>query len=193
MQSSSDVHAYWAQNALRHIRPERNGAEFPEGQKAIDVIGGLLGDARFYDYGCGRGRWAPLFPPEQYCGLDISDQALKRARIASPGHTFMRPDEAREERDFVLAYTVLLHIPDDGLPGLVPRLFELAPVVVVAEIMDPAMRQDRVLPYALNRSAQEYIDLFSACGGELESEQSAPYDAYAGTRLTVLCFRSIAS
>lgn len=117
---------FWKQNGLRHITP-RN-MENPEGWDVWSYLGELVGPRSVMEVGCGRGRLARAFSPDQYLGVDINEKALKKARQDNPGYQFALE---QSHADVALLYTVLLHISDERLPE-----FKIdADEIIVAEIM----------------------------------------------------------
>ena len=45
-------------------------------------------DVNVLDAGCGYGRMAPLFPKDDYLGIDFSPDFIQKAREKFPGYTF---------------------------------------------------------------------------------------------------------
>lgn len=48
----------------------------------------LWKDLNVLDVCCGFGRWAGVWTPEKYAGVDFSEEMLKLAREKNPGHNF---------------------------------------------------------------------------------------------------------
>lgn len=91
------------------------------------------------EIGCGTGRIAKHFPSSRYLGLDINDYALERAEKRHPEHEFelIFWDTIYPSADTYLFFTVLMHIPDDELGGILKRLDKR---VVVVESMGEWLR-----------------------------------------------------
>ncbi|MGM0927534.1 MAG: class I SAM-dependent methyltransferase [Pseudomonadota bacterium] len=139
---------YWRGNAqLAHITPR--GQRFPEVGLFAALRQACTGSV--FELGCGDGRLAPAFAPEAYVGMDINPAALARARQANPAHRFTTD---WQPADTVLAYTVLLHVPDDDLPALLARMAGYRRVVI-GEILGRRWRTPGVPP-VFNREREEY-------------------------------------
>jgi SAM-dependent methyltransferase len=70
---------------------------------------------RILDIGCGAGRLAAWFGPDNYVGVEIDPESLRKARTTFPGHRFEAdfPSE-REKFDTVVALAVIEHVSDPG-------------------------------------------------------------------------------
>lgn len=181
--------AYWrTPKALGHITPP--GDRWPEGRGFPAWLAGLVGDAAaVIEFGCGVGRLADAFPAERYTGVDVSRHAIRRARKEAWGHRFLVVEDGDPlpRADVLFAHTVLLHVPDDALPGVVARLATAAPRVLVSEIMGRQWRRPGDPP-VFNRAAEEYERAFEASGMLLAATHRRPYHRYGGVDLTVLEF-----
>lgn len=184
-----DITQYWKEHALDNIMPPRNGAEFPDGEIALQTLRTAVGPGDVLEFGCGRGRLAPLFEADNYLGVDISESALEVAKGANPRHWFqlIEPFETLPYAPTVFAYTVLHHIPDDLLLDACDQLMNNTDRIVVAEVMDPAFRHERTPP-CLNRAAGEYVDIFTSKGWQLKEHHVVDYAAYQDRKMTVLEF-----
>lgn len=158
---------YWRNNAeLRHLTPVDN--RYPE----IGLFDALRQacTGSVFELGCGDGRLAPAFAPEAYVGMDINFTALARARKDNPAHRFTT---RWEPADTVLAYTVLLHVPDDDLAEIMARL-RAYPRIVIGEIMGRHWRTPGEPP-VFNRERSEY----EAYLGPARKVIRVPYPHYA--------------
>ncbi len=178
---------YWTSGrGLGHITPR--GKAWPEGETFAGFLADLLAGERVIEFGCGIGRLAGCFPASRYIGLDICPQALALARHRFGGHRFelISRDDPLPEGDAILAHTVLLHIPDDELPGTVRRFS--APRVIVSEILGRRWRRAGDPP-VFNREEADYTAVFADAGYALTQRIMRPYPHYRDTDLTILEFR----
>jgi SAM-dependent methyltransferase len=132
-----------------------------------------------FELGCGYGRLAPAFEPGQYVGMDINPTALEVARRECPEHTFV---DEWVEADTILAYTVLLHVPDDDIEAMVDAM-KAYPRIVIGEIMELRWRRAGNPP-AFNREPDEYCALV---GRDLVEVHRVAYPRYK-TDLLLLAF-----
>lgn len=167
---------FWRGNSrLRDITPK--GERFPE-VGLFDALGRACRGSVF-EFGCGDGRLAPAFSPERYAGFDINETALAAAAMANPGHRFV---SEWEPADTWLAWTVLLHVPDDEIGDLLARTGDYGRIVI-GEVMGRQWRRPGDPP-VFNREAAEYATMI---GRELVDAIDVPYPRY-GCDLTVLVF-----
>ena len=121
---------FWRGNTrLRDITPR--GERFPETGLYPTLAAVCRGSV--FEFGCGDGRLSPAFSADQYAGYDINPTALRAAAEANPRHRYV---SEWEPADTWLAWTVLLHVPDDELPGLLQRVRELW-IVLLPGIVRP--------------------------------------------------------
>lgn len=164
---------YWRRNTdLRDITPK--GERFPEVglfEALRSVCEGVV-----FEFGCGDGRLSPAFEPERYFGFDINPTALKVARASNPKHRYV---QNWEPADTFLAHTVLLHVPDDELPGVLGRA-KSYPRIVIGEVMGRKWRRPGDPP-VFNREPEEYEAMIERKARRVE----VPYPRY-GCNLTVL-------
>lgn len=142
---------YWKSNSkLEHITPP--GERFPE-KGLFDALKQSVKGSVF-EFGCGDGRLAPAFDPTLYHGYDINQYAIDAARVNNPKHKFGLDIVAS---DTVLAYTVLLHIPDDQIQSVIDT-FKRYERIVIGEIMGRQWRRSGNPP-VFNRDIEEYIEM----------------------------------
>jgi SAM-dependent methyltransferase len=142
---------YWRCNStLQHITPP--GVRFPE----VDLFPALQSaiTGTVFEFGCGDGRLSPAFDPDKYIGYDINPSAIKAARLNNPAYDYV--DEWLSADTF-LAYTVLLHVPDDEIQAVIDRA-KTYKRIVIGEIMGRQWRRPGNPP-VFNRDLTEYTDM----------------------------------
>jgi SAM-dependent methyltransferase len=166
---------YWQANKnLVHITPA--GERFPEVGLYEALQEAVTGSV--FEFGCGDGRLAPAFSHEAYTGYDINQHAIKAARTANPDHVF---GTEWVKADTVLAYTVLLHIPDDEIQPIIDRMKQYKRIVI-GEIMGREWRRPGNPP-VFNRDLEEYVEMI----GRQYTVIRVPYPRY-GCDLELLVF-----
>lgn len=167
---------YWRGNAnLREITPK--GERFPE----VGLFDALCRACRgsVFEFGCGDGRLSPAFDPDLYVGYDINPAAITAAQAANPAHRY---SAAWAEAETFLAHTVLLHVPDDEIGGVLLRARQYGRIVI-GEVMGRKWRRAGDPP-VFNREPGEYVDLVSHA---LVETIEIPYPRYK-CNLTMLVF-----
>ena len=178
---------YWRDNTeLAHITPP--GARFAEGFDVFAMLRMCIPDGQVLDFGCGDARLAPAFESWRYTGCDVNPAALDAAREDCPRHAFKADSLVLPFVATVLAYTVLLHVPDDEIGEVVRRLALAARRVLVVEILGREWRRDGDPP-VFNRYGEDYESLFDAAGMKLAASVDMPYERYGGVNITFLDFR----
>lgn len=164
---------YWINNSeLKHLTPP--GDRFPETNLFETLQSVCVG--KVFEFGCGDGRLAPAFDPESYYGMDINPAAIKKARIDNPKYSFgLSPATG----DTFLAYTVLMHVPDEKIWEVVSLASE-SYRIVVGEILGRKWRRPGNPP-VFNRERQEYEEIF----GRKSTMVEVPYNRY-GQNLSLL-------
>lgn len=81
-------------------------------------------DTNTLDYGCGVGRYAPIFDPEKYLGVDITSSLLQHARKTHPDYRFVLLEDPwlphnEFEPELVFTATVLQHNDDAGVRRII--------------------------------------------------------------------------
>lgn len=189
--------SFWVREGSAHIKPE-TGFEFPEGFDVGQVLRDSVGSALpVLEIGCGVGRIASLFGPQEYVGVDVNPNALKVARAKLPYHWLKIHDAGIVYPDApcVLFYTVLLHIADDVVDGVLAEASTGRERFIIAELMDRRWRREGDPP-VFNRDSEEYISKMAALGFTLGSYSKNEYQRYSvepwnigrDSRLTVLVF-----
>ena len=173
---------FWKKHGLSGIIPNV-GSRFPEGFDVKDSLLHFLGDyGDLVEFGCGDGRLAEFFPTERYTGVDISPQVLEQARKTLPDHDFRLISETWEipEATTILAYTVLLHVPDERIRNCIQELSKHATnKVIVVEIMDYRWRAYEGAVPVFNRDVEHYIMMFQRAGLNLTAYRKEHYARYA--------------
>lgn len=170
-----DAARFWRTNtSLRDITP--SGERFPE-VGLFDALDAACTGVVF-EFGCGPGRLAPAFDPSLYAGYDINPTAIQVARRSYPEHTF---SDQWAPGDTFLAWTVMLHIPDDEIQALIDKA-KAYPRVVIAEVMGRKWRRPGDPP-VFNREAEEYEQMMGVPARRIE----VLYPRYR-CNLTVLVF-----
>lgn len=150
--------AWWANDGAKNVTPsnERTPEGFEPGAFCAMVLRGLS----VVELGCGDGRLAGHFETGRYVGLDVCAAGLRDASDENPDHTFTQyePWSTLPPSDAVLAWQVLLHVPDDQLPHAVAAM--AGRTVLIGECMSREWRRDGDPP-VFNRGAGECIDAFS--------------------------------
>lgn len=93
----------------------------------------LVGTRNLYDLGCGKGILVNmLYTPEQYVGVDVSEELLRIARKDNPGYRFIRHDLAASP----------LPVDDQSAEvGVMISVLEHQPSLEIAKtVYDEAMR-----------------------------------------------------
>ncbi len=105
----TDGYGSWSREALGRLKVQQTLAQVS------------LTPKRIVDYGCGTGGWigllAETFPNAQLSGVDVSENAIAKARERYPQCTFApfdgdRAPFADESFDLVYSYHVLEHVLD---------------------------------------------------------------------------------
>ena len=189
--------AFWISEGTAHIKPEI-GFDYPEafdiGGALRQAIGGLF---PVLEIGCGVGRVAALFQPQDYLGVDVNPNALIQARAALPQHNLRIYDDGLEYPTAPTAffYTVLLHVADAVLKPLLAQAVKGRKRFIIAEIMDERWRRPGNPP-VFNRNPEDYILVMQELGFKLTAVQKHAYARYdkepwnvgRDSRLTFLTF-----
>jgi SAM-dependent methyltransferase len=167
---------YWRGNEkLQHITPP--GERYPE-RSLKDLPSVCTGSV--FEFGCGDGRLSGFFSPGKYVGADINPHAIEAARRNNPQHSFQLFDDW-VPADTVLAFTVLLHIPDDEMQSALHGMKSYGRIVI-GEIMGRQWRRQGNPP-VFNRSLSEYSQMI----GRKPSVVMIDYPRYS-TQLTLAVF-----
>lgn len=161
-----------------HVRKDWDPIMAP----AVAGVAGGRG-ARVLDYGCGFGRMAAEF--DDYWGVDIAAHRIDYAKEAHPGKRFHAIDRdgglaemidggCFTDRDSIICCSVLMHIPDGDLPGVLTQFARLKgnpAALIIAEHMGRKWR--KTAPnWAFNRELDEVRDLLS---GDWDDVEARPF------------------
>lgn len=118
------------------------------------------------DFGCGFGRLAPHFHPQQYLGVDIAPHRIEMARERNPHHRFISIDSHKDLHWLgifrtVIVDNVLHHVPDDEIGTMLKSFAEMAETVVQAEHIGTG-RTGALTSHV--RDYEEYVRLFGIAG-----------------------------
>lgn len=188
---------FWGTEGVAHIKPEI-GVEHPEGFDVPALMRELAGGKLpLLEIGCGVGRIATGFAPDDYIGIDVNPHALLVAREALPTHDFrlITEESVYPRAPTALFYTVLLHVPDEALDATLRRTAAVADRIIIGEVMDRRWRRPGNPP-VFNRESEEYIHAMQKLGFLLSDHARIPYARYdtpewwnrRDTRLTMLVF-----
>jgi len=122
-----------------------------------------------FEFGCGDGRLSPAFSHDSYTGYDINAAALDAARKNNPAHNYVTE---WADADTFLAYTVLLHVPDDEIQAIIDKAKQYKHIVI-GEIMGRQWRRPGNPP-VFNRDLEEYVEMI----GRPYKVLSVPYPRY---------------
>jgi SAM-dependent methyltransferase len=191
---------FWIAEGVHHIIPD-TGFEFPEGFDVGAALRQAIGEhGPVLEIGCGVGRIASLFKPDEYIGVDVNPNSLLQARAQLPEHELRIFDHGYHypHTPTVMFYTVLLHVADDQLAPLLIQAARGRKRFIIAELMDRRWRRDGNPP-VFNRDPEEYILLMHALGFKLTGVFKQEYQRYAknpwnvgrDSRLTILTFDAL--
>jgi SAM-dependent methyltransferase len=136
----------------------------------ISILRRLSGDKKVVEIGCGTGRCAEVFDQWQYTGLDLNPEAIDRARREHPAHDFrvIAWDDPYPPADTYLCHTMLQHVPDAELPGVLERIHGR---LVIAEYMVPGYRDRKIY---WHRAPEDYLAALRLAGFEVLGLEEYP-------------------
>jgi len=151
MDRSVTIKAWTTKDAVCHVYPELSDT-WPDAHLLPMLKEWCRGSV--CEVGCGTGRCSEAFAPDDYVGVDINKYAIKEARRLNPRHSFCEIgwDSEYPDSDVFLFFTVLLHIPDSELGGVLDRATGR---IVIYETMDRELRDESHCCF--NRSSNEYV------------------------------------
>lgn len=133
MQSENDSYvAYWKQRAedqgkwtVGHIGTDGDEQDKDYLKRVAFMLGKFPKDLETIDYGCGIGRYAKLFNPDLYTGIDITEYLLSIAKEENPKYTFVHqtnllPEQIPQAELFFTA-TVLQHNTDLAVSSILKK------------------------------------------------------------------------
>jgi 2-polyprenyl-3-methyl-5-hydroxy-6-metoxy-1,4-benzoquinol methylase len=161
---SKDWNPFYSSNSFRSLE---SPAEIGRFGVIAEIIFSLFSHPRVLDIGCGLGHLCKLIPLEKvesYLGVDVSDEAIKKAQQNYPGYTFLW--SSVEELSIttlqhvvilseILYYTNYMTTIDKALSFLVPD-----GVLIVSLFQHPA--GDAVLKHLLeHKYIWKHIEIIS--------------------------------
>lgn len=170
---------FWISQEVKHIKPEID-TEYPEGTYIEEALRKAIGSAfPVLEAGCGVGRLATFFNPDEYLGIDVNPNALLQARTSLPQHNLRLTDDgiAFPPSASTFFYTALLYVSDKALPILLARINKTCKKVIIAGIMDQRWRRGGNPP-VFSRDAETYILEMQKLGYTLTAEDKHPYERY---------------
>lgn len=189
---------YWqGADGIRNIKPYRgHGIEYPEGFDVIEILSTIIKGRPVVEVGCGYGRLVDAFEPGSYIGLDCNEEAIRRARVTYPDHTFQLIDRYEYPPSMCkLAYTVAMHIPDDEYPEFVEAICtRTGDQVVIAEILGHhrrrklELKKEGYIHATFGRDRDEHENEFAKHGFKLVTWREHMYQG-KGVNFTFLDFR----
>lgn len=174
---SNNDEDYWKRNGLKpgHIIPDV-GSEFPEGFDVRKFLREITPDIMVTELGCGYGRLCEAFEPDKYLGIDINPSAVQKATIDHPQYTFKTIAGAYPSSELYMAYTVFIHISDDNLIKILPKLN--SKYILIGEILGYEWRNPNQTIPVYNRDIKWYDDHLGRLGYKREFEKRKPYERY---------------
>lgn len=178
------IYNFWKNHSLANIKPGIGG-EFPEGWDVVEFFHNFLKPQEYgtvIEVGCGYGRICTAFDQNRYTGLDISREAIKKAKSLHPKYNFLLLDEDDLASFFPysktkILYTVMLHQSDEDIRDIVKNLCVTSKKIIVAEICGRDWRRPGNPP-VFNREPEEYIQLFADSGKGSCNIFKKPYERY---------------
>jgi SAM-dependent methyltransferase len=153
---------FWRENWYKHTVPI-NDLKFPEGPKNINNMLNAVGPSTVRDIGCGYGRLAPLFEPQNYKGFDIAAGAIAKAKMEKPGYEFFEWEFTELPFAYVtLLYIVMLHVDDTDLMPFCELVSRNTNRIVIGDIMKRYLNFN--VPLCVGRDEDDYINIFSSLG-----------------------------
>jgi hypothetical protein len=117
------------------------------------------------EVGCGDGKVANFFAPNDYIGTDINPELLIRAKENFPKHNFRITDIGLEYPDApsALCLNVAYCISDSYILTFMQNLIRNRKQIILIELMSRSLRIENY-PFAFYREPDEYIRLFNNLG-----------------------------
>lgn len=183
---------FWTENKdVKHIIPPSSTTEFPEGWDVHSQLHNTIGKESVVELGCGYGRLAAAFAPDQYHGFDINPSAINQANERLPTHNFNLYEIGAElpNADWLLIYTVLLHVSDNDVKPMLTTITKNCNKIFLAEIMHRGPRRDPRpgKPPVFNREQEEYVQMGREIGFELTASIKKPWRGIQN-RFSILTF-----
>lgn len=173
---------FWKNNNFKDIK--HPSSEFPEGWDARDELVSIVGNDSVNEVGCGYGRLVAKFQPSQYHGFDINPACTERAKNENPTFNFTAVEAGEElpPSDWVMYYTVAVHVDDNDIGGFLESTTKNCNKVLIAEMLgrDRWRRRAVKFRFAFNRDESEYTEIMDSLGFKLLKHHSKPYAKLRG-------------
>lgn len=164
-----DIH-FWQTEGINAYRYP-NGSPYHEGMEIVDTIVSTVGNKSMRDVGCGYGRLATKFSPDQYVGYDICQAAVNKGRRLFPTHKFLHWDlNHLPFADVTLFANGPWCVCDEDIVEMVSLICTNTNAVVFGEPMERSFRNTIVyVPSRLDhkvypRNIETYDELLAAWG-----------------------------
>lgn len=126
-----------------------------ENQKVRDIIAGIVSDGSVLDVGCGNGIDAIRYKPNQYLGVDISENLVKVAKERNPEHKFISGNICDIIDKFILddinfdvivCKAVLEHVPSekDALE-IFNRMLKVGKTILIGWHTPPIYKKTKII------------------------------------------------
>lgn len=193
---------FWVERGLEFITP--NNKRFPEfssfrrdngsrtsiGFNPVDLLRGTFFDKRVLDFGCGYGRLCKSVSPGDYLGLDINPSAIDQAILINPNYGFLCAKDFSEvvgiwNFDYLLFYTVLLHLSNDAIRELILSADNILPKrILIVEIIRENRDLAGIGSPGYGHTVSDYLSLFS--GYYLQGISELPYPHYQDKNISFI-------
>ena len=161
LDKSKVIEKWTGEKAIRFLHS--TGA-IPTGYIA-EILSNETVEHQVLEVGCGAGRIAPLFVADEYLGIDINVVAIKQAQEAHSEYDFRQQnwdDDFPKGRSNILFWTVLLHVPDECLSGVIEKCTKSgAKRIFVVESMSSRYRK---MGMDFQRDSEDYKLAFQRHG-----------------------------
>jgi len=124
---------YWDNRVLTHKDQKRMiwyGQEykFDTLTRVAEIIMSMFQNCKVLDVGCGYGRMAHIFKPENYLGIDISKEIIKLAKEKEPNYKF----EVQDINDYELKeeYEVIFEVMCFGMSSKYKDIAKVAHIII---------------------------------------------------------------
>jgi SAM-dependent methyltransferase len=178
----TEIYDFWKSEGDKHIQP--GVSIFHEGWDARLFLRELFTENEYgtvIDVGCGYGRLAPAFNPENYYGIDFCPSNILKAKINYPDYNFKLTDNiSYEVSDTKILFYVLLHQSDKDINNIVHNLCISTERIIVAEVCGREWRRPDNPP-VFNRNVEEYLQLFADNGKDSVNIINKDYIPYMKT------------
>lgn len=187
---TKEILDFWKNDNFNNITAGKK--EWPEGWDARPILKDIIKNDTIIEMGCGYGRLVKAFTPEQYTGYDINPHAVEEAKRKNPQYSFYTYHIGDElpESDWIMFYTVLLHINDEDIKDYLKVVTKNTKKVLISEILGRA-RWGNVWNYAFNRDLKHYDEIFEELGFKKIDYFEKPYHHYKDTNISFISYEQV--